>query len=143
MTDGLQTIFGGAGVACLAAAVIGGNVKVAGSELPVVNSLITRILLATLGVVLIAAALWRNRPRMKTFLVRQPTSYFDWVEGSISNPTTRTRVGGGRVVEIKAAGYRKSEDGKSYIFVDRHNQSVKELPSRRLRVLSCPVKGGR
>jgi hypothetical protein len=129
VTDGLQTVFGGAGVTCLVTAVIGGNVKVAGSELPIVNSPVARILLAILGVVLIAASLWRNRPRMKMFLVRQPTSSISWAEGPISNPTARTRVYGGQVVEVKAAGYRKSEDGKSYTFVDRRDQSVKELPS--------------
>jgi len=51
MTEGLQTVFGGAGVTCLVAAVIGGNVKVAGSELPIVNSPMARILLAIFGYV--------------------------------------------------------------------------------------------
>jgi hypothetical protein len=45
-----------AGIACVAAAIVGGGVKLLGQELPLVNSLARQALLAAFGLLLIGAA---------------------------------------------------------------------------------------
>jgi len=66
-----------------------------------------------------------------------------WAEGSISNPTARTKVYGGQVVEIKAAGYRKSEDGKSTSLLTGAINPSRNFRLGRSRVSSGPIINGR
>lgn len=127
MNDGLRTTLGAIGACCLVAAVVGGDVKVAGSELPVIQDLWIRLLLAALGLALLWIATRRSRrPRTKTWLVTAPTT-------TIAAPGQRAKSFGGQTTEIEAASYRKSEDGKTYIFVDRDSQPVREIPSHAVR----------
>lgn len=129
MTDALKVTFGGVGAACLVAAAVGDGVKIAGSELPAV-ALPARIGLLVLGLAFIVIALWKSRrPRMVTFVVTTPRSSIAVPKGTIERPYYQTRTFGGKLIEVRAASYRKSEDGKSYIFMDRDGQTVKELPS--------------
>ena len=127
MNDGLRTTLGAIGACCLVAAVVGGDVKVAGSELPVIQDLWIRLLLAALGLALLWIATRRSRrPRTKTWLVTAPTT-------TIAAPGQRAKSFGGQTTEIEAASYRQSEDGKTYIFVDRDSQPVREIPSHAVR----------
>lgn len=113
---------------CMVGAILGGGVKIAGSELPVIASPILRALLATPGIVFLLWA-WRARPRTTTFLVRQATSSVSWAEGTLQKPVFRTQRRGGRLIPIEAVSYRRSDDGKTYVFTDRRGQPVRELPS--------------
>ena len=127
VTDGLKVAFGSIGAACLVAAAVGGGVKIAGSEVPIVASPVRVGLLAALGLALIVVAMWKSRPRMVTFLVTRPRSAIAVPKGTIEKPYYETKSFGGQVSEVRAAGYRKSEDGKSYVFFDRDGQVVKEI----------------
>ena len=127
MNDGLRTTLGAIGACCLVAAVVGGDVKVAGSELPVIHDLWIRILLALLGLVLLWIAVSRSRrPRNQTWLVTAPTT-------SIAAPGQKVKSFGGHTIEIDAASYRKSDDGKTYIFLDRDGEPVREIPAHSVR----------
>lgn len=127
MNDGLRTTLGAIGAGCLVAAVVGGDVKVAGSELPVINDLWIRLLLAGLGLVLLWIAMSRSRrPRMRTWLVTAPTT-------TIAAPGQKAKSFGGGITEIEAASYRKSDDGRTYLFFDRDGEPTREIPAHSVR----------
>lgn len=127
MNDGLRTALGVIGAGCLVAAVVGGDVKVAGSELPVIHGLPIRLLLAGLGLGLLWIAMSRSkRPSIKTWLVTAPTT-------TIAAPGQRAKSFGGHTIEIEAASYRKSDDGKAYLFLDRDGEPVREIPAHSVR----------
>ncbi len=128
----LRRTMGFVGVVCIIAAVTGGGIKLAGSEVPIIASPTRQVLLACLGAVVAAAAMWPRR-RLHTFVVQLPTTSLSWAYGTISNPQVRTKRYGGGLVRIAAADYHRSSDGKTYVFTDRRGQPVRELPSYAVR----------
>lgn len=131
MTDGLRVICFTGGLLCVLTAVLAEGVKVAGWELPVIESDRARIALGIFGAVLCLAAFvysdvrdWLVRPRMRTYVVTTPKQ--GW---SIAAPGREVKSGswGGDEIEIRAADYKESDDGKSWIFTDRDGQPVRTL----------------
>jgi hypothetical protein len=130
MNDELRKTLGVLGAFCLIGAVVGGGLKMAGSELPVIGSLPRQVLLAALGAVFPTLASWRP-PGDVPFLVTQKMASISSAVGSIydARPQVHTVGGGTKVRRIVAAGYERSADGKTYRFFDRRHRIVQELPS--------------
>lgn len=129
MNDDLRKTLGVLGPVCLIGAVVGGGVKLAGSELPVVGSVTRQLLLAVLGVVFLSLASWRPA-RDVTFLVSQKMASISSAVGSIhdTRPQVRTIGGGTKIRRIVAYGHEWSPDGRTCRFFDRRQRTVQELP---------------
>jgi hypothetical protein len=117
------------GLICVVTAVVGGGVKLVGSELPIITSFVRQVLLAVVGVSLIAWDGWPRRKLVGVFLVQQPTPSFSRAVGTLDSWQVKTTRFGGHVRRIEAADYHRTADGKAYVFTDRYGRSVCELPS--------------
>jgi hypothetical protein len=136
VNNDLRKTLGALGAVCIIAATVGGGVKLAGSELPVVGSIQRQLLLGAVGGLLLTLAILRRSAPVVTFLVEQKMSSISAAAGSIGGPhQMRTAGGGTKVRRIIATGYERSRDGKTYRFFDRRNQTVQELPSYQVNAI--------
>lgn len=137
MNDGLRNTLATLGVGCLIAAILGGDVKLPGAEVPAINDLRAQILLGCLGAVVLALVLWRpRRSPSHTWQVTAPTASISVPTGSSSRPRYSTTTYGGQTTEIVAASYRRSADGKTYIFEDGSGVPVREIPARQVAAVT-------
>lgn len=121
------------GVVVVIAAVVGGGISVSGNTIPIISEPWRQLLLGSVGVGLIY--LGGRAGRSRTFLVTQPISSISAPKGTFENLSYETTTFGGRTRRIKAADYRRGEDG-SYVFVDGLGRTVCELPNHEVQTIN-------
>lgn len=118
------------GVLCFLAVFVQGTVKVSGAEIPTVEGLVARIVVCVLGLALLfAAVFWQDpRPKTKTYeVISSSMSISVPVTGPDGKVKYKTAKSGGEIIEVSAASFEKSADGKNFIFKDRDGAAVQQF----------------
>lgn len=116
MPESLRSIVGLGGLVCVVAAFVSGGLEAPGWQLPVIESARVRLAIGAFGALLLVVAVAGpvalarlTRPKTATYVVE--TVFYD----------------GDAKIEVRAAGYTWTDDGKMCTFIDRDSQPVRTL----------------